>query len=494
MKSRRYFLKTGSLLGLASFFPTNRLLARNVPSTVNSGSFSFAKDIEAESGYDVIIAGGGMAGSSAAIAAGRLGARVLLLEATATLGGMGTSGLVNAFDGMADGEKALVGGIMREIVETLYEQGGLASWQTPETWRKNLLHPTRFNPEALKRLLDKMVVESGAEVRFLSKVVAADTEKKRVKGIIVSQQEGLRYIPGKCFIDATGDAHLSVMAGAEYQQAGRDTDKIMPPTLCSLWAGIDFSKTEGEAKKQFDKAVADHLFTDPDEVRLSQFIMSEAGKYNTAGLNGGHIFDTDAVDTASYTRAMIKGRKLAKEYETFLRRYVPGYEKVDLATTASLLGVRESRRIIGEYTLKFDDLRSGRHFADQIGVFNKEVDIHLYKPDEAHYKEQKELAEKIGRLGKGQSFGLPYGILVPKGWENLWVAGRCVSTDVLVHGATRVMPSAAMMGQAAGTAAVQCIGKNEKANHLNVITLIKTLRNNGAILPQQSVPENITID
>ena len=479
------------MLGLAGFLPTNRIFGQKAVPAAKSGFFAFSKEIEAEHEYDIVIAGGGIAGTSAAIAAGRLGARVLLLESTATLGGMGTSGLVNAFDGMADGEKALVGGVMREIVETMYEQGELASWQTPDTWRKNLLHPTRFNPEALKRLLDKMTVESGAEIRFLSKVVAADTGNNRINGVVVSQQEGLRYIPAKCFIDATGDAHLSVMAGAEYLQAGRDTDKIMPPTLCSLWAGIDFSRTE-EAKKYFPEAIADHLFTDPEEVRLSQFIMSNAGENNTAGLNGGHIFGTDAVNTSSYTHAMIKGRKLAKEYETFLRQYVPGYEKVDLATTASLLGVRESRRVVGEYTLTFDDLRSGRHFADQIGVFNKEVDIHLYRPDEAHYKEQKELAEKIGRLGKGESFGLPYGILVPKGWKNLWVAGRCVSTDVLVHGATRVMPSASMMGQAAGTAAVQAIEKKETANHLNVAALIETLRGNGAILPQKALPKSIT--
>ena len=493
MKSRRSFLKAGSLLGLAGVFSPNGLSAHNAESVTKEGVYTLSKAIETESAYDVIVAGGGMAGVSAAIAAARLGAKTLLLESTATLGGMGTSGLVNAFDGMADGEKALVGGIMREIVETLYEQGGLASWQTPDTWRKNLLHPTRFNPEALKRLLDKLVVDSGAEVRFLSKVVAAETDNKRMNGVVVSQQEGLRYIPGKCFIDATGDAHLSVMAGVAYLQAGRDTEKIMPPTLCSLWAGVGWPRAENP-KEYFDKAIADNLFTDAEGVRLSQFITSEAGDYNTLGLNGGHIFDTDAVNTASYTRAMIEGRKLAQEYEAFLRRYVPGYEKADLATTASLLGVRESRRVVGEYTLKFDDLRSGRHFPDQIGVFNKEVDIHLYKPDEAHYKEQRELADKIGRLGKGESFGLPYGILVPKGWENLWVAGRCVSTDVLVHGATRVMPSASMMGQAAGTAAVQSAGSKEPANRLNVAALIETLRANGAILPQQDMPKGMTRD
>ena len=479
------------MLGLAGVFSSNGLSAHNARATAKEGVYTLSKEIEAESAYDVIVAGGGMAGVSAAIAAARLGAKTLLLESTATLGGMGTSGLVNAFDGMADGEKALVGGIMREIVETLYEQGGLASWQKPDTWRKNLLHPTRFNPEALKRLLDKLVIDSGAEVRFLSKVVAAETGDKRVNGVVVSQQEGLRYMPAKCFIDATGDAHLSVMAGAAYLQAGRDTGKIMPPTLCSLWAGVGSPRAENP-KEYFDKAIADSLFTDPEGVRLSQFILSQAGDNNTLGLNGGHIFGTDAVNTASYTRAMIEGRKLAQEYEAFLRSYVPGYEKVDLAATASLLGVRESRRIVGEYTLKFDDLRSGRHFPDQIGVFNKEVDIHLYKPDEAHYKEQRELADKIGRLGKGESFGLPYGILVPKGWENLWVAGRCVSTDVLVHGATRVMPSASMMGQAAGTAAVQSVRSKEPANRLNVAVLIETLRANGAILPQKNLPESMT--
>ena len=151
------------------------------------------------------------------------------------------------------------------------------------------------------------------------------------------------------------------------------------------------------------------------------------------------------------------GRRLAQEYVAFYRKYVPGCEQMEQVITGDLMGVRESRRIVGEYELVFADFKARRQFPDQIGVFNYPVDIHPYDNSAAEYERFYKEFNKTGHLDRGECYGIPYGILVPKGWRNLWVAGRCSSSDVLVHGSVRGQPAASMMGQAAGTAAVQSI-------------------------------------
>jgi len=157
-----------------------------------------------------------------------------------------------------------------------------------------------------------------------------------------------------------------------------------------------------------------------------------------------------------------------------------------------LMGVRESRRIVGEYELNFADFMARREFPDQIGVFNKAVDIHPYDATAEEYERFVKEFRKEAKPLPGERFGLPYGILVPKGWSNLWVAGRCNSSDVKVHGSIRVMPAAALMGQAAGTAAVQSIRTGQPACDLDTETLVETLRANKAYLPQKTVTKSMT--
>jgi flavin-dependent dehydrogenase len=193
-------------------------------------TYQLIRDIPIEEGYDVLIAGGGPAGAAAAICAGRLGAKVLLVEATGCLGGMGTSGLVTAFNPMNDGERMLARGIMEEIVEAMYERGFIPSYITPAFWRKKLHHWTPFNPEGLKLLLDELAIDACVEVRFFTSVIDADAKpgEGHVEGIILHNIEGYRYVRAKAFIDATGDAVLADICGAKCREAGRDT----PVTLC----------------------------------------------------------------------------------------------------------------------------------------------------------------------------------------------------------------------------------------------------------------------
>jgi hypothetical protein len=444
--------------------------------------------------YDLIVAGGGPAGAAAAICAARLGAKVLLVEGTGCLGGMGTSGLVTAFDPMANGERRLVGGLMNEIVETLYARQLLRPDINPDAWRKAYHKWTAFQVEGYKLVLDELCVDAGVELCFFTKVVDADADivKRTVNGVVLHNIEGFTYVKAKTFVDATGDAILSHLCGVECREAGRDTTGIMPATLASLFTGIDWNQTKGHSyeiqQEMLEKALADGHFSQPDRHLPGMAKVN----YTVGYLNGGHIFNLNALRCKDLTEGIIFGRKLAREYMEFYRKYVPGFENIEHVTTASLLGIRESRRIVGEYELNVHDYFARRQFTDQIGMFNKSIDIHPYNNSEEEYNRYYEEFEKMGRLGVGECFGIPYGVLVPKGWRNLWVAGRCVSSDVQVHGSIRVQPAASMMGQAAGTAAVQAIKTGQAACQLNTETLICTLRDNDAYLPQEELSSEMT--
>lgn len=495
-QSRRNFIKHSTLgtaaaaTGLMSMGTISQACASDTAS--NDKSYRFTRKIPVDKEYDVVVAGGGPAGIGAALAAARLGADVLIIEAMGCLGGMGTSGLVTAFDPMANGEEMLVGGIMREIVMKMYERGFLGPTEKPEVFTKRYHHWTRFHAEGYKLLLDEMVTEAGIEVRFFTRVIEADVDagKGLVNGVIQQNMEGLRYIKAKTFIDCTGDAILTDLCGAKCREAGKDTPGIMAPTLCSYMANVDFSKAKGGSTNSpyLLKAIEEGHFSQPDKHLPGVFHVGQTVGF----LNGGHIFGTDSLNCESLTKGMMTGRKLVQEYISYYKKYVPGFENIELVTTASLMGVRESRRIVGEYELSYDDYAAQRKFPDQIGIFNKAVDIHAYDNSEEEFQRYYKEYEKVARLKPGEYFGIPYSILVPKGWSNLWVAGRCNSSDVKVHGSIRVQPAANMMGQAAGTAAVQSIKTGQPANDLNTETLVVTLREAGANLPQEKLSQEMT--
>lgn len=479
--------------------------------------YSFSREIPVEEKpYDLVVAGGGPGGTAAAICAARLGAKVMLIEGTGTMGGMGTSGLVTAFDPMSNGEEGLVGGFMREVVETMYKRGFLGPDVTPEFWRKAYHRWTPFKPEGLKIVLDELAVAAGVDVRFFTRLIDADADARtgKVNGVVINSIEGHQYVPAKTFVDATGDAVLADLVGVECREAGRDTPEIMPATLCSLFAGIDWERVWDEASKRraefkesgekpfrvdtWDKqtvhgealkqALEDGHFTQYDRFLPGMFTVGKT----MGNLNGGHLFNLNALRVDSLTENMMLGRRIAQEYLEFYRKYVPGFENIEHATTSSLMGVRESRRIVGEYELNFEDFMARREFPDQIGVFNKAVDIHPLAPTEKEFERFVKEFRNEARPLPGERFGIPYSILVPKGWSNLWVAGRCNSADVQVHGSIRVMPAAALMGQAVGTAAVQSIKTGQPACDLDTQQLVETLRENDAYLPQRSVSRTMT--
>jgi ribulose 1,5-bisphosphate synthetase/thiazole synthase len=452
----------------------------------SANTYKLERDIPVEEGYDLVIAGGGPAGAAAAISAARLGAKVLLVEATGCMGGMGTSGLVTQFPALGDGEKRLVGGVLLEMVEAMYQRGFIDSHISPETWRKR---DVPHNVEGYKLILDEFATKAGVQIRFFTRVmdVEADAKAGEVRGVILSNIEGYRYVQAKAFVDATGDAVLSALCGAVCREAGRDTPGIMPPSLCSMVASVDWERFKDQ-QKMVEKAIDDGFFSVPDRHVPGLFRTGQ----KIGLLNAPHIFNLNALRCKSLSDGLMHGRRLAQEYIAFYRKYVPGCENLEHVTTADLMGVRESRRILGEYEMTADDFLSQREFPDAIGVYSYPMDPHPYDNSKAEYERYHTEFTRTGKLKVGEFYGLPYGILVPKGWKNLWAAGRCVSTDLRVNSAIRVQPAAIMMGQAAGTAAVQSIRTRQPAAEINTEVLVATLRKAGAYLPQTKTSKVLT--
>ena len=489
--SRRSFLKT-SALGLAGAASLGGTVSAADKTSASAQTYQLSRKIPVEEGFDVIVAGGGPAGAAAAISAARLGAKVLLLEATGCLGGMGTNALVSFWFSLTDGKRSVIGGLILELINTLCREGH-ATPQAVAAFQKGFpIGAIGFEPEALKLLLDKLCLAAGVEVRFFTRVIDAEADRTtgRVNGVITHSIEGYRFLRAATFIDATGDAVLAEVCGVPVRAAGRDTPHIMPPTLCASVTDIDFERfAKGDQQAMVEQAIADNYFSQPDR-HVPGVIRNSSG--NTAMMNAGHLFHTNALQTRSLSDAMVHGRQLVQEYAGFYRKYMPGCEKMRVVGTGNLLGVRESRRILGEYELNHADFRARRHFPDQIAVYTKAIDIHVYDLSPAEYKRYHDEYTKLDNPQRGESYGLPYGILVPRGWKNLWVAGRCNSSDLKVNGAIRDQPACSMMGQAAGTAAVQALRTGQTACNLDTAQLVTTLRTQGAYLPQPELRPTMT--
>lgn len=435
-------------------------------------NISYSKSIEVRHTVDVFVAGGGPAGVAAALAAARQGKSVFLAEAHSCFGGMGTAGLVPLFMMFGDGINFLADGIGREVRNKLNELKGDNFPGGPDA----------IPAELLKRVYDTMIVESGIQFSLMTNVVDIIAKDGHVSTAICNAKSGFFAVNATVFIDCTGDGDLATWAGAEYEIGEPDTRDMMPGTLCSLWADVDYEafRNGGVGQQTALKEALDNgEFTSYD---LHLPGMFRNGK-NIAGGNLGHAFGVDGTDERSLTKFLIEGRQLITEYERFYKKRIPGFQNMTLVQTGSLMGIRESRRIIGDYVLNMDDFLARAVFDDEIGRYCYPVDIHASKPDPKAYAAFEKEYYKDGRYEKGESYGIPYRTLTPKGLQNLLVAGRCISSDRKIQGSIRVMPGCYITGQAAGVAAAMASETDADTHNVNVPELQQRLKIMGAYLP-----------
>ena len=413
--------------------------------------------VRLDSSWDVIVVGGGPGGCTAAIAAAREGAKVLLIEATGQLGGMGTAGMVPAWCPFSDGKKI----IYRGLAERIFNESKKGVPHEP----KGKLDWVNINPEYLMRVYDRMVTESGASVLFFSRVAAVEkSADDTVDAIIVANQLGLTAFRAKIFVDATGNGDLSVWAGATYMKSG----VLQDSTLCFALANVNGDKYYGGLHSD-NKQSPIHKVVGPDgkyPLTGHHFCMNLIGP-NVVQFNAGHIH-ADTTDPRSVTEAMMTGRQVAQQYLEACKEACPEiFGNAFVVKTASLLGMRDGRRIVGDYVFTKEDWNARRTFEDEIGRNSYYLDVHKsgFKP--VHYK-------------KGDSHGIPYRCLTPKGLRNVLTAGRCISTDEEAFGSLRVMPPCLVTGEAAGAAAAIAIQQSRCDVHaVDVQYLRKRLRLEG---------------
>jgi 2-polyprenyl-6-methoxyphenol hydroxylase-like FAD-dependent oxidoreductase len=454
---------------------------------------------------DVLVCGGGCAGATAALAAARQGARVALVEQAGFCGGAHTSAGVNGVGGWQydlDG-RPLIDGIPLEIARTVADAGGA---QAKQVQRLSAPRPggpdyrdgglgcywVAASPEIMKLVLDRMLTAAGVQMLFHASAVMPIVEDSCVGGCFVESKSGRQAILADVTIDCTGDGDIAARAGASFE-IGRPGDGACQPMtkiftagnadVGHLWYSTDKPDPEPDplVKNRYRKAI--ELARERGEIELiPNDLLCAATPITPADpqtrmVNFTRIQNVSAVDADDLTRAEIIGREQVREAMTFLRKYVRNSRDAYLIATAGL-GIRESRRIVGEYVLNGEDVRNSRSFADQVvrGIYL--LDIH--NPTEVGKPSVLEMLDA--------PYGIPYRCLLPQGVQGLLLAGRCISGDHVAHASYRIQSHCMAMGQAAGTAAAMAVRRGIPARDLPAEELREQLTADGANVGPEGHP------
>ena len=434
-----------------------------------------AKKIPVVDEVDVLVAGGGTAGMVAGLASARTGAETLVLDQHGYLGGTLTSGLVNIFGPFDNGERIIVGGISWEIVERLAQMGGT---------KVGMIYWRPFDSERLKVLMDVMSQESGVHLLFHVRVCDAIVENSIIKGVVIESKAGRQVIMAKVVIDATGDGDVAATAGIPFE-LGRKRDGLTQPVslLFRMYNANtksiptnpgrresgSFSAFYKERSKNY--AVAQemgHLST-PHSSLSNINAMPIDGEIH---INHTRIQQIDALDPKDLTKAELLARKQMMEIIEYLHKFVPECKDAQLQQVANEIGVRETRRILGEYKITVDDLLQYRKFKDRIGANTYPIDVHDPSNNTGWHQHYE----------KGKTTWIPYRALVPQKVDNLLVVGRCISSTSEAQSSVRGSPCCMITGEAAGTAAAISSRKESVPRKLNVTELQTALRAQGVIL------------
>ncbi len=410
---------------------------------------------------DVLVVGSGPAGVSAAICAAREGVSVMLLEQSGNVGGIATEGLMSHWTGNTEG------GFYDEILERSADAG-----------RDDAQMRKVIDPERLKTILLEMLEEAGVKLLLYTFACAPVMEGNKIKGVIAENKTGRGAVLGKIVVDASGDGDIAARAGVPYY-IGRETDgKMQPATIMFKVAGVDVERGV------FPGGFEEHLAIPAGDIQKlgEEHLPPPAGhvllyRSTLPGIvtcNMTNCTDIDGTKAEDLTRATVVCRKQMESIVHFLREYVPGFENCYLISSASLIGIRETRHFKGEAVITREDILEARVFEDWVVTkahFN--FDVHNMTGnglDETGV--QKNFQQKKG-------YTIPYGCFVPLEVDNLYLAGRNISGTHMAHSNYRVMPICANMGQAVGVAAAICVKEGTVPRELSAATVQRRLIESG---------------
>lgn len=440
--------------------------------------------------YDVIVVGGGPAGIAAALAAARTGASSLLIEKNAYVGGCAASGLpfLNFFN--KNGEQ-VIRGIGQELIERLQQENG--ALEHIKTSGGHVDSVTMIDPEWVKITAEEMLLESGCNLLYHSFVCKTRVEDNRIISIIVANKGGLTEMTADCFVDATGDGDLAAFSGEEYQMGNPVDGYTQAMSLVFRMVNVDVEKVSSRFPKSPIVAVplgCDREYNLHVTGKLTEWndILQKAGIFDhddhdiwggtmrhneLTYVNTVRVSKLNATHPYELTQAEIEGRRQMKGLVKFFNRYVDGMKNAYICSAQNGIGIRETRRIMGQYVLTGDDVLSGRKFNDSIAKNGYCIDIHspTGKSWNAQFIQSADAC-----------YDIPYRCLVPKNVGGLLIAGRCISTTHEALGSVRIMPPCMATGQAAGTAAAMAAADHIQPGEVDVKTLQSTLKKNDVIL------------
>ena len=463
---------------------------------------------------DFLVVGGGVAGVSAALTAARSGLRTLLLESQTSLGGLATNGYVTGVAGMIEGN-------CKEWLDRLKAEGDL--FYRP--------HTPSIDPEKGKFMLELMLLENGVRILYGTYAIDAVVEDKNIKEIICHTKSGRMAVSARMFVDATGDADVAAYAGVPYEVGSPEFAGLnMSTTLAFRMANVNMHKYS-EAKKQWTakEAAANttpkrmSLLVELEEKAVQNgdlpfFIFPTALIYpvpNTAEDDSDitvmttHSFYTRNTDVEDITRQIIEQHRQIAWMEKFFRKYVPGFANCRLTGVANMHGIRDSRRILGEYVLKDEDIACARKFEDGIAKFPEFFDthhptssrlgfirhVHMAEPKAPAVCRPAQCSDDMHPFGKPRGCEarvnpleyceIPYRSLVPLKIDNLLVAGRCISAEFNAIAAVRVIAPSMSTGQAVAVAATLCSKDGSTPRELDGKLVRKTMIEQGVPLDEE---------
>jgi len=455
---------------------------------------------------EVLVVGSGPAGSGAANAAARNGADVLMLERYGYLGGNLTIAMVNPMFTFHDiNGRQVIQGIAGELVERLVQLTASHGHVRDLTFDNASMTP--FDPEGMKYLLFKMVEEAGVKLLLHTFVAGAVASGRRVEAVIVESKSGRQAICPKIVIDCSADADIAARVGAPFVK-GRESDGAMQPvTLFFRIAGVDDERLRAWMKanrhqlkdsptdEEIDSSKAIAFLGLKDLIKEAmargeypkdaapRILFYQLPKKGQVAVNCTRLQGIDGTSAEDLTRAERLTREQAWQIHKFLQKYVGGFEESYILDTGVQVGVRETRHIVGDYTLTEDDVLSGRAFPDGISCGTFAIDIH---PPEGELQVY---------TGSGKAvYEIPYRCLLPQGFDNLLVAGRSISATHAAFGSARVMATCMGIGQGAGTAAAWALKRGVSTREVDIADVRRLLLEQGQYLLTEGAHSNIDPD
>jgi len=412
----------------------------------------------------VLVVGSGSAGTTAALTAAHLGAQVTLIERYGFMGGISTQ-VLDTFYGFfipGSSSRKVVGGIPDLVIEELVHRK--AAIYRPNTYGAG--QGITYDPEMLKVIWEQLALSMGTLILFHSLVIDVILENERLTGVIFANKAGLHQIKADVIIDASGDADLAALAGVPYESANDQPVQSLTTTFKMI--NVDVNKAKTVTKNQLQALIENTAGYDLPRKEGSAHISPLA---NVMVTNMTRVINIDPNDIEALSAAETEGRRQAFEYARFLVDHVPGYESAALGGLSTQIGVRESRRIFGQYRLSRADVLQAAKFQDAIALCGA--------PIEEHHAGQ---GTRWEYLPEGETYQIPLRCLLPQTLDGLLVAGRCLSADHDAHASVRSMGQCMAMGQAAGVTAALTIHKKKPINELSIFEIQSSLRSLGAIL------------